>query len=279
MTEIMFQTIHDIDLKDRLRSKKARNPWENDLKPYHRHYYHARRSAKEQQESTIGITNLFILATAALETSFPKNSTTTSTGPATATQIIHAEIESISSHLSSLNDHIHTFNGPAIIQHLELFSEKLMHMGNHIASAAASAAAAEQQDMTATTTTTIINDAKTSLTLIFYIKHALQPYNRETLFQLRKTKGRISRLGLLDDVTLALREVCEWMRVLGTVVMVLLFSSSSGGNHHRHHHQHHHHHHELTHAEEKRRRWMVQGREVWEGIGRDWEEIVRYFQA
>lgn len=148
-----------------------------------------------------------------------------------------------------------------------------MHMGNHIASAAASAAAAEQQDMKTTTTTTIMNDAKTSLTLIFYIKHALQPYNRETLFQLRKTKGRISRLGLLDDVTLALREVCEWMRVLGTVVMVLSFSSSSGGNHHRHHH------HQLTHAEEKRRRWMVQGREVWEGIGRDWEEIVRYFEA
>lgn len=268
----MFQTIHDIDLKDRLRSKKTRNPWEHDLKPYHRHYYHARRRAKEQQESTIGITNLFILATAALETSFPKNSTTTSTGPATATQIIHAEIESISSHLSSLNDHIHTFNGPAIIQHLELFSEKLMHMGNHIASAAA-----EQQDMTATTTTTttIMNDAKTSLTLIFYIKHALQPYNRETLFQLRKTKGRISRLGLLDDVTLALREVCEWMRVFGTVVMGLSFSSSSGGNHHHHRH----HHHQLTHAEEKRRRWMVQGREVWEEIGRDWEEIVRYFEA
>lgn len=140
----------------------------------------------------VGITNLFILATAALATIVPKDTA--------GVAKVHADIEAISSGLSKVSDDIKNFNADATVIDLEQLGDDVMQVGKDVAA----------------------GDAVSSteaLAIIFYVKNAMAPVVDETLLELRKARAKISRAGRLEDVTMALRDLWSYTVVLGAVLL------------------------------------------------------------
>ncbi|KAF2211673.1 hypothetical protein CERZMDRAFT_98102 [Cercospora zeae-maydis SCOH1-5] len=185
----MFQAIYNVHLKDRLRSKRVKSRFEPSRisNPYFT------IAARQRADQLIGITNLFILATAALATVIPRES------PDFAQ--IHKSIDELNSSFASLSADIKNFNATAILSDLQNACS-VIHQGG--------------SDVASFNKTVSENEA---LVITYYIRNAMQPAIDETILDLRKAKARLNRAGVLEDVAQKLEELRNFVVALGAALL------------------------------------------------------------
>ncbi|KAI5359566.1 Putative Cell wall mannoprotein [Septoria linicola] len=181
----MFQAVYNVHLKDRLRGKRLRSQLEQRFNPNF-------SSRQKDQREMIGITNLFILATAALATIVPKDTA--------GVARVHADIETINAGLSTVSNDIKNFDPDAIVDDLRSLGKEIIQAGKDVAAGDA------------------VSDTE-ALAITFYVKNAMAPVVDETILDLRKAKMKITRAGRLEDVTDALQDLGSYVIVLGAALL------------------------------------------------------------
>ncbi|GIZ42935.1 hypothetical protein CKM354_000618200 [Cercospora kikuchii] len=185
----MFQAIYNVHLKDRLRGKRLKSRFETPRisNPYFT------IAAKQRADQMIGITNLFILATAALATVIPRETS--------ALAQIHLSIDEINSGLATISNDIKNFNANAILSDLENISSTILQAGRDVA------------DLNGT-----VSESE-ALVVTYYVRNAMQPAVDETILDLRKAKQKLNRAGVLEDVAKKLEDLGSFVIVLGAALL------------------------------------------------------------
>ncbi|PIB02936.1 hypothetical protein CB0940_12044 [Cercospora beticola] len=185
----MFQAIYNVHLKDRLRGKRLKSRFETHRisNPYFT------IAAKQRADQMIGITNLFILATAALATIIPRETS--------ALAQIHLSIDEINSGLATISNDIKNFNATAILSDLESISSTILQAGRDVAGLNGTVSESE------------------ALVVTYYVRNAMQPAVDETILDLRKAKQKLNRAGVLENVAEKLEDLGSFVIVLGAALL------------------------------------------------------------
>ncbi|KAM3425629.1 hypothetical protein BST61_g7574 [Cercospora zeina] len=185
----MFQAIYNVHLKDRLRGKRVKPRFEPPRisKPYFT------MAAKQRADQTIGITHLFILATAALATIIPRDTSDLAQ--------LHLSIDELNVCLAGVSADVKNFNPSAIVSDLQNVSSVLVEAGSDVANS---------------NRTVSENEA---LVITYYVRNAMQPAIDETILDLRKAKTKLHRACVLEDVAQKLEDLGNFLVLLGAALL------------------------------------------------------------